>query len=328
MDLSIIIPFYNVEKYIRPCIESLFRQGLDEECFEVIAINDGSTDNSIKEIEDLLDIHRNIKIISLSKLGVSVARNIGLEKALGTYILFVDSDDLLVEDTLSGLLQEAMKSRPDILIADYIKMDDYQIENRKPLPSDYTFKATTGTELFLRHLNPRACYIWNKLYSRDFLNKAQLRFTPDIYFEDVPFTTACFLNAGSCIKSTCLFYIYRQRSDSICSSIDIQKIYDLNTVLVLLRNTLKTKPDLQEYQRYQVEEIMFATLSLALWYTVNDPQLFEHRKDIVKDLLEKVPNLYFSNTIKQRMLSMVFRAMPYTYLSLRRCLVLLTQCLK
>ena len=309
-------------------MESMFRQGLDEECFEIIAINDGSTDNSIQAIEDLLNVHRNIRIINSNKQGVSVARNTGIEKALGTYILFVDSDDLLIDNTLSPLLQEALKSRPDMLVADYVKMDDQQIESRNVLSSDCTFLPTTGTELFLHQLNPRACYIWNKLYSREFLNKNHLRFTPGIYFEDIPFTTACYLNAGTCIKSTCMFYIYRQRSSSICSTINIQKIFDLNTVLGLLKDIIKTKPDIQNCQRHQVEEIMFATFSLALWYTVNDPQLFKHRKDIVKDLLEKVPDIYFSNTIKQRMVSMAFRTIPYTYLYARHLLSRLTKSFK
>lgn len=325
MDLSIIVPFYNVGKYIRSCMESMFRQGLDEECFEIIAINDGSTDNSIQAIEDLLNVHRNIRIINSNKLGVSAVRNTGIEKAAGTYILFVDSDDMLIDNTLSPLLQEALKSRPDMLVADYVKIDDRQIESRNFPSSDCTFQPTTGTELFLHQLNPRACYIWNKLYSREFLNKNRLRFTPGIYFEDIPFTTACYLNAGTCIKSTCLFYIYRQRVASICSSIDIRKIYDLNTVLALLEDITKRKADLQDCQRHQVAEIMFATFSIALWYTVSDQQLFEQRKEIIKDLHGKVPNLFFSNTFKQRMVSMVFRAMPCTYLSVRRLLGRLTK---
>ncbi len=96
MDLSIIVPIYNVEKYVRPCMESLFRQGLDEECFEIIAVNDGSTDNSIKVIEDLVEKHHNISIINQSNQGLSVARNTGIAKSSGTYILFVDSDEFLL----------------------------------------------------------------------------------------------------------------------------------------------------------------------------------------------------------------------------------------
>ncbi len=328
MDLSIIVPIYNVEKFVRPCMESIFRQGLDEDCFEVIAVNDGSTDNSIKVIDELLEKHHNISIVNQSNQGLSAARNTGIEKASGTYILFVDSDDLLIDNTLSTLLQEALKAHPDMLVADYIKMNQQQIERRKSLSSDCTFQSTTGTDLFLHHLDPRACYIWNKLYRREFLSKNHLRFTPGIYFEDIPFTTACYLNARTCIKSTCIFYIYRQRQASICSSIDIRKIFDLNTVLSLLEDIIQRKADLQDCQRRQVTEIMFATFSIALWYTVSDPQLYEHRKEIIKDLRGKVPNLYFSNTSKQRMVSIVFRVMPCTYLSVRRLLGRLTKSFK
>lgn len=309
-------------------MESLFRQGLDEGCFEVIAVNDGSTDNSIKVIDDMMENHHNITIINQNNQGLSAARNTGIEKASGTYILFVDSDDLLTDNTISDLLQEALKSHSDMLVADYVKLNDQQIERNEFQLFDCSFKTTTGTELFLHHLDPRACYATNKLYSREFLNKNHLRFTPGIYFEDIPFTTACYLNAGTCIKSTCMFYIYRQRSSSICSTINIQKIFDLNTVLGLLKDIIKTKPDIQNCQRHQVEEIMFATFSLALWYTVNDPQLFKYRKDIVKDLLEKVPDIYFSNTIKQRMFSMAFRTIPYTYLYTRHLLSRLTKSFK
>ena len=175
MDLSIIVPIYNVEKFVRPCMESIFRQGLDEDCFEVIAVNDGSTDNSIKVIDELLEKHHNISIVNQSNQGLSAARNTGIEKASGKYILFVDSDDLLIDNTLSTLLQEALKAHPDMLVADYIKMNQQQIERRKSLSSDCTFQSTTGTDLFLHHLDPRACYIWNKLYRREFLSKNHLR---------------------------------------------------------------------------------------------------------------------------------------------------------
>jgi hypothetical protein len=102
----------------------------------------------------------------------------------------------------------------------------------------------------------------------------------------------------------------------------------LNTVLALLKDIIASKPDLEDCQRRQVEEVMFATFSIALWYTVSDRQLFERRKEIIKDLQGKVPDLYFSNTIKQRIVSMVFRAMPCTYLSVRRLLGRLTKSFK
>ena len=102
-DLSIIIPVYNVEKYIRACFESVYRQNLKEDSFEVIVVDDGSEDDSIALIEDIIDQHSNITIVSQTNQGLSCARNIGLKNAIGRYVLFLDSDDLLVDGCLSEL---------------------------------------------------------------------------------------------------------------------------------------------------------------------------------------------------------------------------------
>ena len=85
MDLSIIVPVYNVEKYIRPSIESIFRQGLLEACFEVIIVNDGSTDKSMEEIADIILQHSNVVVINQENQGLSVARNNGIAMAKGDY---------------------------------------------------------------------------------------------------------------------------------------------------------------------------------------------------------------------------------------------------
>ena len=93
MDLSIIVPVYNVEKYIRTCIESIFRQGLDEDCFEVIIVNDGTQDKSMDVIADIIHRHSNIIVIEQESQGVSVARNRGIEMARGEFLIMPDSDD-------------------------------------------------------------------------------------------------------------------------------------------------------------------------------------------------------------------------------------------
>ena len=100
LKLSIIVPVYNVEKYIRPCIESIFKQGLDDEDFEVIIVNDGSTDKSMDMIADIIPLHRNITVINQENKSLSVARNNGLAIAKGEYIIMPDSDDLLIENSL------------------------------------------------------------------------------------------------------------------------------------------------------------------------------------------------------------------------------------
>ena len=127
LKLSIIVPVYNVEPHIRPCIESIFNQGLDEKDYEVIIVNDGSTDKSMEMITDIISQHNNIIIINQENQGLSMARNNGIEKASGEYIQFVDSDDLLIDNSLPYLLNQALASKADLVIADFIKKSDNEI---------------------------------------------------------------------------------------------------------------------------------------------------------------------------------------------------------
>lgn len=119
MQLSIVVPVYNVEQYIRSCIESIYRQELDENDFEVILVNDGTQDNSFVIIEDIISNHTNITVIEQRNQGLSVARNTGLQHAKGEYVLFVDSDDLLIESTLKPLLDGACNSSVDMAMGNF-----------------------------------------------------------------------------------------------------------------------------------------------------------------------------------------------------------------
>ena len=103
MDLSIIVPVYNVEKYVRSCIESIFKQGLDEDRFEVIIVNDGTKDGSMKVVRQFAD-RPNLTILEQENQGLSAARMKGCSVAGGEYLWFVDSDDYLVEDGVGKVL--------------------------------------------------------------------------------------------------------------------------------------------------------------------------------------------------------------------------------
>ena len=146
MRLSIIIPVFNVEKYIGPCLESIYRQGLSDNDIEVIVVNDGSTDNSMKVVEDIQFNHHNIQIIHQDHVGPSVCRNEGMEMAKGEYVLFVDSDDLLMDNGLTILLRKALDTSADMVVADFMRLNDDEItsvydsstsEAAKPSDTDY-----------------------------------------------------------------------------------------------------------------------------------------------------------------------------------------------
>lgn len=307
--LSIIVPVYNVEEYIRPCVESIFKQGLDESTYEVILVNDGTKDNSFGVIEDIVNSHSNILIVEQKNQGLSAARNTGMTKASGDYILFLDSDDLLIENTLGKLTAELNSSSPDILYAGFVKMTNEEIDTRKMVAQEECIcRETTGRKGFLEDYNARECYAWRAFYKRTFLEEKHLRFIPGIYFEDVPFTTECHLVAGKCIRTDYTFYIYRQRPGSIVSAINKKKVMDFNYVIARLWELRRKK--LTPPEDKQLIEAIFITFSLEMWYIAHTPELYADRKEIIADLKERVPNLSFRGSMKRWIKSFLFKHAP------------------
>ena len=317
MLLSIIIPVYNVEQYIRSCLESVYLQEISENDYEVILVNDGTKDNSFGIIEDVITAHDNIIIKEQTNQGLSAARNTGMEVASGQYILFLDSDDLLFPDTLGTVLHEATVNDADIVIADFKKMTNNEIASHALVsPKKYCKSIKTGKEAFLQDLNPRQCYVWRTLYKKAFLVKNGLCFIPGLYFEDVPFTVECYLKAKTCIKISKLFYIYRQRENSIVSSIDIKKLCDLNEVIARLWEMRKNM-QLSEGTEDKLMDTIFTTFSVSIWYITHDKELLKQRKVYVADLFQRVPDLHFTHGIRQKVISTCFTLYPNTYIRIR-----------
>lgn len=307
--LSIIVPVYNVEEYIRPCVESIFKQGLDESTYEVILVNDGTKDNSFGVIEDIVNSHSNILIVEQKNQGLSAARNTGMTKASGDYILFLDSDDLLIENTLGKLTAALSSSSPDILYAGFVKMTNEEIDTRKMVAQEECIcRETTGRNSFLEDYNARECYAWRAFYKRTFLEEKHLRFIPGIYFEDVPFTTECHLVAGKCIRTDYTFYIYRQRPGSIVSVINKKKVMDFHHVIARLWELRQKR--LTPAEDHQLMDAISTTFSIEMWFVSHTPELYADRKEILDDLKKRVPNLSFSGSLKNRIKSILFKYAP------------------
>ena len=157
MDLSIIVPVYNVEKYIKPCIESIFKQGLDDTDFEVIIVNDGTEDRSMEMIADIIQQHSNITIINQENLGLSAARNNGIVAAKGKYILMLDSDDLLIKNSVKPILKKAIETNVDLIVTDFLSMTDEEIQRLIDYidaisnNQNYNFKMAIVSSFFLKY---------------------------------------------------------------------------------------------------------------------------------------------------------------------------------
>ena len=318
MDLSIIIPVCNVEQYIGSCLESIYRQGLKDENFEVIVVNDGSTDNSIKVVEDIQNRHHNILIIHQENAGPSVSRNAGMEKAIGKYVLFVDSDDLLMDKGLSILLQKALDTSADMVVADFMRLKDDEITSvYDSRLTDSRVVDKTGLDYYVEDYDPGiGSFIWRILYKRAFLNENHIRLVPGVYYEDIPFLQECYLKARRVIGVHLLYYIYRIRQRSCTYSFTMKNAMDYNTSIANSWR-LTELDNLPERVLNQQKKNLYLFFNYAVDCIIGvfrDPL---ERKQIVDDLIMKVPSLCFAGGIGPRMASILFRKMPYTYIRWR-----------
>lgn len=315
--LSIIIPIYNVEKYVRACVESIFRQGLDEVCFEVIIINDGTKDKSMEVIADIISRHDNITVINQENQGLSVARNVGISKAKGEYIIMPDSDDLLIDYSLSKLLNVALSTKADLVVADFLEMNDEEIENIQTIyQNEFEMKEKTGEELFMEDLNPHQCYVWRSLFRREFLLSNNLKFVPDIYIQDVPFTHECYIKAQKCIRTTWLLNIYRRGHESVTFSFNSKKLKDF-CIAIAKTWGLTHIETLSPQVLNKIQDDIYISFSVMMCATVHELGTASERAEIIDYLRFLAPDLRFNNGYKQKIVSFLFRKLPHSYIYIR-----------
>ena len=315
--LSIIVPVYNVEKYIHACMESIFRQGMDDKVFEVIIVNDGTQDRSMEVIQDIISQHDNITVINQENLSLSVARNNGIAVAKGEYILMPDSDDLLIDNSLLILLEKALESKADLVVADFLEMTDEEIKRLDNVAQKYLkVKEKTGEQMFLEDLNPRQCYVWRTLYRRAFIQENNLTFIPGVCYQDVPFTHECYLRAKKCLRVSRLLNVYRKGHASATYSFNKKKAHDLITVIAGTWKLRKIE-GLSPAVLLKLEDDVFTSFSLLIYFMLYGMKDAKERQEVFQDLNNTVPDLNFSNGRKQKMTWFLYKHSPKLYFALR-----------
>ena len=186
--VSIIVPVYNVENYIERCLNSLVNQTFKD--IEIITINDGSTDKSLELLNKYAKEDIRISVIDLGDEGVSYCRNLGIEKANGKYIMFVDSDDWIDSSMVEVMYKKAEENKLDLVMCSYIReFKDHSKEKIFNLPQEIIYKEDKVKNELLRKLvgpikeelsNPEMldalCTVWGKLYRADILKENKLKF--------------------------------------------------------------------------------------------------------------------------------------------------------
>ncbi len=211
--LSIIVPAYNTEKYLDDCILSLLNQDLPEDEYEIIFVNDGSTDNSVQVIEKYMENHPCIRLISQQNAGVSAARNNGIRLAKGEYIGFVDSDDYIDSDMYRNMLSLAEKEVSDVCMCGFFSFDECGniYESHVDFDSTYTTECEDHKLLlrfFTNNYNGLAS-VCNKIFKNSLIKNNDIHFDETmIIAEDEWFVFCCLLKAYRVdfIKKSLYFY--------------------------------------------------------------------------------------------------------------------------
>ena len=226
MILSVIVPVYNTEAYLEKCVNSLLDQDLPKEDYEIILIDDGSTDSSGSLCDVFVSAHDNIRVIHQPNRGLSAARNTGIALAKGKYIQFVDSDDYLNPNVLHGIVLALESKNLDILRINYQNVNSAgeviePNKHKKPFV-DYSECICDG----LTFLNERlgyACYAVQFVIRASILQREGNFFKEGIVYEDVEWTPRILLQVRRIASSPTMVYNYLLRQDSISRNINLEK---------------------------------------------------------------------------------------------------------
>lgn len=221
MDLTIIIPVYNVGNHLSRCLDSIFVGNTIDGDFEVIAVDDGSSDNSYDILQEYASRHKQLKIYHQENQGSSVARNKALDVATGKYIMFVDSDDFVEQDCINTILQEALKTDIDILFFDFNVISENGVVKSSSCPCFAENEIFTGEEYILRKSDIGSP--WKSLYRRELINELGLRFYPGIIHQDTEFLLRLFPFVKRILYKKLVVYNYYNIGESATRTKSIDK---------------------------------------------------------------------------------------------------------
>ena len=312
INLSIIVPIYNVEKYVHSCFESIFSQGLDENEFEVVIVNDGTKDKSMEMIDDIIKSHSNIIVINQDNQGVSVARNNGIVQARGEYLLMPDSDDLLVDGSVKPMLEYALKAKPEMIVADYLVLNDDEIlhlSNSSGIQrNEFSAVEVEGYSLlrseFCRHH-------WRTMYSRKFIMDNYLHFVQSKSFsEDVLFSNECLLKVKRCYRTSWLLNIFRKGHTSASSRYSVEKAKNMTMTIKKSWELISSEGLPYETiikQRNVVFDLFREQIYAITYGHFKNIKEMIHSIDFLK---QEVPEMEFKIGYQQKIWNIMYKRLP------------------
>lgn len=273
--VSIIIPVYNTEKYLRKCIESIVSQTYTN--WELILVNDGSTDSSCMICEEYAEKDKRVRVYNKSNTGVSDSRNLGIKESSGKYLVFVDADDywLSVND-LATLVSISEENQIDVLRGEYMAVDEdgqYMFDSRSLKLREKVADRLLSSSEFLNKVLCGESFIFLSLFRKEVLDNNI--FSKDrIFLEDLEFYSRLMLQHLKCMYVQYPFYAYRKHADSVSAKVNIKKIRDSFSMCYVFHDLMRETNIHSKKRFYKYNSIMMYywtldTLSMDPYYNEN-----------------------------------------------------------
>ncbi|WML47811.1 glycosyltransferase [Neobacillus sp. PS3-34] len=320
--ISIIVPVYNVEPYLHKCVNSILSQTFSD--FELILIDDGSPDKCLAICDEYAKQDSRVRVVHKENGGLSSARNAGIEIAKGSYIGFVDSDDYIHERMYELLYEKAILYSSDIVVCDYLKVNENEIFDTKnitkePILSHFTnietlqyFYSNNGGKHTANEKSAKWIVVWNKLYKRELFEK--YKFTEGRIYEDEFIAHKIIYNCTKITFVSINLYFYLQRQNSIVGSpFNVKKfdrVYALKDRMEFFREI--NKKDLLDKASRHFIDVFFWYYYLGksnLPHINNDLRLL--KKTLHKNLFLLIRNPLISR--KQKLAITAFVINPFIY---------------
>lgn len=284
--VSIVVPVYNVDKYLDKCINSIINQEYKD--LEIILIDDGSTDESGKKCDLWAKKDNRIRVIHKENGGLSDARNVGIDNAKGYYISFIDSDDFISEQYIQELYENIINTESDISICNpyyyYEQDDNTKIVERYKIKIDRIVGNSidmTKVLLYQKYFDTSA---WGKLYKTELFKKNKIYYPKGKLYEDIATTYKVFLKAKKIVFINKNLYFYRQRSDSIMSSKFNKKEMDY------INNAQEMMKDLSQLNIEMINKAAisrFLSTNFAIYRKIPNSKSYTNEIKKIKDNIKK-----------------------------------------
>lgn len=270
MKFSVIVPVYNVQEFLPMCLDSLVNQ--KNESYEIILVNDGSTDNSRKICEEYQNKYENIRIINKTNGGLSDARNTGLDVASGEYIVFVDSDDYIDLNSLDEFSINLNKyHNPDVLVTKIMKKFNNDVKYMDNL--SITFNHMNDKSSIIEWMFTKSDSLWpavRYVVKRDFIINNNLQFLEGYFHEDIDWTLKLFIHAETFGFCEHYWYVHRiSRVGSITNTVNPKRLLD---VIEIISSGIKyiEKTELEK----EVKKIMCTRIVKNVYTNMHDYKFY------------------------------------------------------